>query len=131
MTQHSHRSYHLTTPTVTDSSGNAIGKFVNTNYSGLRTALNQKADAEVPQFFMNYYVRYLADPNTGGTNKLAYLTYMKGSQVGNGIPGSGPVEGATIGLNIENLENAMTAKAPLNNPPSRAQSPVSARAWSV
>ena len=47
----------LTSPTVTDSSGNTIGKSVNMNYSGLRTALSQKADAEVPQSFMNYYFR--------------------------------------------------------------------------
>ena len=105
----------LTTPTVTDSSGNAIGKSVNINYSGLRTALGQKADAEVPQFFMNYYFRYPTLASTDPT-KLVYLTYMKGSQVRNGIPGTIPVEGATIGLNIGNLETALTAKAPLNNP---------------
>ena len=44
----------LTAPAVTASSGNVVGKSVNIDYSGLRAALCQKADAEVPQSFMLY-----------------------------------------------------------------------------
>jgi hypothetical protein len=54
-TQRRYKLIQLTSPTVTDSSGNVIGKSVNIDYSGLRTALSQKADANDPQPFMNYY----------------------------------------------------------------------------
>ena len=64
----------LTAPTVIDSSGNTIGKSVNINYSGLRTALSHKAYTEVPQYFMNYYFRYLTKPAKDPT-KLVYMTY--------------------------------------------------------
>jgi hypothetical protein len=104
----------LTSPTVTDSSGNVIGKSVNVDYSGLRTALSQKADANDPQPFMNYYARYLTDP-AKDTNKLVYMTYATGTELGDGIPGSVPIEGATIGLELGNLVSALDGKAPKNH----------------
>ena len=64
---------------------------------------------------MNYYARYLTDP-AKDTSKLVYMTYTNGTAQTPSGPDPIPLEGATIGLNIGNLETALTAKAPLHNP---------------
>ena len=91
------------------------GKELQLDYSGIQDALDGKADAEVPQFFMNYYFRYATQASRDPT-KLVYMTYEKGTAATPDRPVSIPLEGATIGLELRNLVNALEAKAPLNNP---------------
>ena len=64
---------------------------------------------------MNYYFRYPTQPSID-PSKLVYMTYTKGTWQTIGGPGAIPQEGATIGLQLENLESALTTKSPLHNP---------------
>ena len=85
------------------------------NLTELNNQVARRAIANDPQPYLNYYTRFLTEP-AQDTSKLVYLTYTIGTGDSVEGPSMPPLEGATLGLHVGNLETALSAKAPTNNP---------------